>query len=515
MCVTVAATLLAVLTGPAMADWVTATVPAGTTPNAVAVNPVTNKIYAVNYSSNNVTVIDGATNDTTLVPVSTNPYAVAVNPVTNKVYVANINSNNVTVIDGATNTTTTVPAGTSPVVVAVNPVTNRIYVANYGSNSVTTIDGATNDTTTVATLTSPGAVAVNPVTNRIYVANQNSNNMTVIDGATNGTTTVPTEAGPRAVAVNPVTDKIYVANYNSGSVTVIDGSTDDTTTVPAGSSPRSVAVNPVTNKVYVANAGSNNVTVIDGATNTMTMVPAGITPLAVAVNPATNKTYVANQTSGNVTVIADAPANDTKVRAAFDRLPGDTTVFARPALTGKGVNRSTPYRTTMMGVGNWLGTAQADWSWATVNSGAGTDSVAWSYNWGADSLIMGENLVCCVPLEDQAATTNNLGLGSPFAGDLEVYPVYRMEFHAGQNEAARPEVRVMNLPTIVRGVLPVSLQPTADGSRPDIRLLDVSGRKVAELHPGANDVSRLAPGVYFCTFSAGDYRVTEKLVLQR
>ena len=32
----------------------------------------------------------------------------AVNPVTNKIYVANVGSNNVTVIDGATNATTTV-----------------------------------------------------------------------------------------------------------------------------------------------------------------------------------------------------------------------------------------------------------------------------------------------------------------------------------------------------------------------------------------------------------------------
>ena len=38
----------------------------------------------------------------------------AVNPVTNKIYVANYGSNNVTVIDGATNATTTVSAGTQP-----------------------------------------------------------------------------------------------------------------------------------------------------------------------------------------------------------------------------------------------------------------------------------------------------------------------------------------------------------------------------------------------------------------
>ena len=39
-------------------------------------------------------------------------------------------SNNVTVIDGATNSTTTVQVGIKPQAVAVNPVTNKIYVAN-------------------------------------------------------------------------------------------------------------------------------------------------------------------------------------------------------------------------------------------------------------------------------------------------------------------------------------------------------------------------------------------------
>ena len=62
--------------------------------------------------------------------VGSQPYAVAVNPVTNKIYVANMNSNNVTVIDGASNTTTTVSVGSGPQAVAVNPATNQIYVAN-------------------------------------------------------------------------------------------------------------------------------------------------------------------------------------------------------------------------------------------------------------------------------------------------------------------------------------------------------------------------------------------------
>jgi DNA-binding beta-propeller fold protein YncE len=45
----------------------------------------------------------------------------------------------VTVIDGATNNTTTVAVGSYPQAVAVNSVTNQIYVANEDSNSVTVL----------------------------------------------------------------------------------------------------------------------------------------------------------------------------------------------------------------------------------------------------------------------------------------------------------------------------------------------------------------------------------------
>ena len=169
-----AALLVAVACPLAEAQTVTTTVTAGTVPFAVAVNPVTNKIYVANNSSNDVTVIDGATNTTSTVTAGTGPTAVAVNPVTNKIYVANLNSNNVTVIDGATNLTSTVTVGMNPTAVAVNPVTNKIYVANLNSNNVTVIDGVANTTTSVVAGTNPIAIAINPITNNIYVANLTS-----------------------------------------------------------------------------------------------------------------------------------------------------------------------------------------------------------------------------------------------------------------------------------------------------------------------------------------------------
>jgi hypothetical protein len=51
--------------------------------------------------------------------------------------------------------------------------------------------------------------------------------------------------------------------------------------------------------------------------------------------------------------------------------------------------------------------------------------------------------------------------------------------------------------TVVRGVLFLNGDYPRMGTVPKAALLDISGRKVMALTPGANDVRHLAPGVYF------------------
>jgi hypothetical protein len=59
-------------------------------------------------------------------------------------------------------------------------------------------------------------------------------------------------------------------------------------------------------------------------------------------------------------------------------------------------------------------------------------------------------------------------------------------------------------------------QTPPDPARFPDRLLDISGRKVLDLHAGANDVSRLAPGVYLVRSATGDERsVVSKVVIMR
>jgi len=66
----------------------------------------------------------------------------------------------------------------------------------------------------------------------------------------------------------------------------------------------------------------------------------------------------------------------------------------------------------------------------------------------------------------------------------------------GIEETMNDERGVMNREaSVVRGVLFLALGPSSSPSTSC--LLDVGGRRVQDLRPGANDVSRLGPGVYF------------------
>jgi len=271
-------------------------VPTGTAPVALAVNPASNKIFAVNQGSNNLTVLDGLTNGTGTVKVGLSPSAVAVNTVTSRIYVANSGDNTVTVVDGNTYATATVPTGTTPMAVAVNPVTDRIYVANEYNNSVTVIDGNTSSViTTVPVGVHPQALAVNPITYKVYVANMSDGSVTVIDGLSNYPTRIYTGGSdPYALDFNSQTNRIYVANLG-GTVSVIDGASETLiASVPVGPYPVAVAVNPVSNKIYVTNSGNATVSVIDGTTNAAAPVPVGGYPGSLAVDAATNKIYVAD-----------------------------------------------------------------------------------------------------------------------------------------------------------------------------------------------------------------------------
>jgi YVTN family beta-propeller protein len=469
---------------------VASTVPVGTNPAAVAVNPVTDEVYVANFGSNTVTVIDGATNAVaSTVAVGTNPEAVAVNPVTDQVYVADKNSNTVTVIDGAKNTVaSTVTVGTNPEHVAVNPVTDQVYVANFSSSgTVTVIDGATNAVASTVTVgLYPDAMVVNPVTDQVYVANYDSSTVSVIDGATNTVaSTVAVGKAPDAVVVNPVTDQVYVANYSSGNVSVIDGATNTVaSTVAVGTAPDAIAVNPVTDQVYAANLFSGTVTVIDGATNAANTVTVGANPDAVAVNPVTDQVYVANSNSNSVTVIDGA----TNTVASTDTVGTNPFAGATNPVTGNVyvANSGSNTVTVIDGATNAA---------STVSVGSQPDAVA--VNPVTDTVYVANYSSRNVTVIDGATNaTSTVTVGSePDA--VAVNPVTDQVYIANQNPGSSGTVTVIDGATNTTSTVTVGFGPKAvavNSETDKVYVANESGNTVTVIDGATNATSTVSVG---------------------
>ena len=293
---------------------VIATISVGQYPSFVAANATTNRIYVASNGSEDVSVIDGATDtlkDTVDIPA---PFGVAVNAAANRVYVAE-HTGKLAEIDGSTSTL----VGEADLVdavwsydVAFNPNTGCVYVTNQASGNVSVVNCATSGTITVGS--EPLGVAVNPNTNRVYVANVSTTTyrgaVTVINGATNAIVAdIDVEPRPYDIEVDSSTNRVYVTQPATDSVLTINGATNNVIdTVGVGDEPVGIDVNRATHRVYVTNQGGDSVSIIDGATGeVVATVQVGDGPYAVGANSTTGRAYVANSSAASVSVIQDFP----------------------------------------------------------------------------------------------------------------------------------------------------------------------------------------------------------------
>jgi YVTN family beta-propeller protein len=226
--------------------------------------------------------------------------------------------------------------------------------------------------------------------------------------------------------------------------------------VPTGDLPWAFCWSRQNNKLYCANAAGNSMTIIDGSTNqVIATVPTGETPLALACDPAGTKVYCANSGSGDVTV----------VDAAADSVIVAVSVGNRPAALFYDSLTNTVY------CGCW-------------------DSV-YVINGVSDTLLaavaVGRDVqaFACSPVRHRvyASCYTDACVSVLRDAPADVVQMPQAEFRTTYAS-----------PTMVHGVLP--LPPSAVSHQPSA-LVDISGRRVLDLHAGSNDVSRLAPGVYF------------------
>jgi YVTN family beta-propeller protein len=319
-------------------------------PRAIAFNPATGKVYAVDTSHGAVQIYNDVLQQTDRVKVGAEPVSIAVNETNGTVYVANARDGTVTVLDGSSNAVVaTVPVGSHPYSIAVNATTGKVYVTHTFGDELSILDGASNTVTPLKT-GSHDLIAINARTDTIYLLGYEGGTVSVVDGGhqtvrireagkhawgltlneVTGTlyatrietaevaalgdespvaATLAAGAIPCAIAVNSKAGILYVANYGDNTVTVIDANTGKArATVRVGDHPKGIAFDPKGKLVYVANTSSDSVTVIDAENNAvLATLPAGKSPYALAVVPGSSRLYVANESDDKSSTVIDLP----------------------------------------------------------------------------------------------------------------------------------------------------------------------------------------------------------------
>ena len=309
----------------------------------LAVNPQTNRIFVTDASiyccdtSRTVTVLD----ETTLAQIArvflpSSPAQIAVNSVTNRVYAEEYRVPAVDVMDGSTYSIVarlpvTCAAGTdtsrcNSAGIAVNHVTNKIYAAftspttTSGYTTIFVIDGSTNTVTANVTYAdwllaappAPFGLAIDSATNMLYAVSgqdvqlqtKNSDSVHVIDASTNSiVTSVLLGKSTIGIGVDEATDRIYAGVLTGSTVFVIDGATNTLSTSVPNVPSLGVAVNPATSLIYASSYFAHNVTVIAGPSPSTHATRTILTcdPGSVAVNQAAQCTATVTDTSSTPT----------------------------------------------------------------------------------------------------------------------------------------------------------------------------------------------------------------------
>ena len=303
---------------------------------AIAVNPRTHIVYAVDEPADAVVVTDEATGAVTRVAVEKGPIALAVIPSVNKIYVVNADSNSISIVDGASNTVIkTIRGGSHPYTIAANQKTQKVYVT-YTYDHITTVIDGTSDVASTLNTGSADTIAVDEANNTLFLSTYEDADLRIVDVATGAmhkikvgghiwgfafdatqrvlylahtgtmdvlgfdaktekTFVIPVGKLPCAVALDTAMHKLYAVNYEDHTLSVIDTAKRKVVAVlPLGDHPQAVAVDVRGNRIYVANVHGNNVTVVDGSKDTVVgTFPAGDGPYALAVDGVTGRAYAA------------------------------------------------------------------------------------------------------------------------------------------------------------------------------------------------------------------------------
>lgn len=343
----------------------------------LAVDEARNLIYVVGDADGILTTIDGNTNRV----IATEfydyfLYSIAIDPVRQRIYAVDGNTDEMIIVDGASGKrlgNLSVGSGPFPLGcagnnnppnyvvnvnvacappqgygilgyvqgIAANPVNGKIY-AGYGGNYFGFVAGIPanyayllvlqpalvspaappsavtrmqNDVLagTVTLAAGAGAVdaAISTLANTLYIANSGASTVTALNLASLSTTaTIPVGAAPRAITINESAWRLYTFNAD-GSVSVLDSAgnklianfpVDTNASGLLGLNPQAIAYSRRTGKLYAIN-GFNQIDVVDPVAQIVIATISDPDASKVAINQSTNTVYVTQYSDGAVWVI--------------------------------------------------------------------------------------------------------------------------------------------------------------------------------------------------------------------
>ncbi len=289
-------------------------------------------VYATNEDSNNVTIIDGATNKVVAtVPVGKRPRGLKLNPDGSKLYVAvsgtqkcpptmkdedceklevDAGADGIAEVDTATKAVLRVlPSGLDPEQFDVDWKAGIVYVANEDANQTSILSLEKGEIiATVPTGLQPEGVRLSPDAKVVYVTGEVDSDITVIDTATNKLKgKIKVGLRPRDIAFTSDSRKAFVSNEIGASIAVIDVASSkvlNTFTLPEGSLPMGLVLSRDNQTLYIATGRAHNVLAMNVADGVIkASVDAGRRPWGLTMSPDGSKLYTANGPSNDVSVI--------------------------------------------------------------------------------------------------------------------------------------------------------------------------------------------------------------------
>jgi DNA-binding beta-propeller fold protein YncE len=292
----------------------------------LGINAAKNQIYVT--WGQNLVAIDGDSGAQRTLAMPLGAFRVinglAINQLTNKIYATSVGSPTIIfLIDGETLTVvTSVTMGHPVSKPVVNENDGMVYVASTNSNAITAVATVTdlNGKSSLSLTDYPAGfsriedVHVDSSTNKLYYGPYPEGGMKEMDLANPAhslTSLAVTPPVPLMVDVNPITNKVYVLTAGpkvaGRSLAILDRVGGTNESVDLGDEMWWMKVNSVSDKVYAI--GNSTLSVFDGITKQVTKFPISYDNLTseVIINPANGRAYLRN--SNTLSEIADEPAS--------------------------------------------------------------------------------------------------------------------------------------------------------------------------------------------------------------